>query len=349
MATADDVRIIEKEVQGVAEAIENIAGPKSLVVLAAVSKDALSRVQSKHFAGTVRITTEDNIPDTVTALSRSYPQSRLAVIRSAEFSSSSMKIEVPSVFKSLDIITAAGHDLYLTSDSSFCGISLTKWNSRSSYYASYELTLRSNVYLELPDYEFAEKDVRPHFKFEDEGDVANAAVIIKKDMEDGPPMNVSSKQSNVLPWLAAGAGATAGAATAVGMVSSFKFSAWGAYVSYGPLTAATGYATGTGSLAIVGGAVGVGVAAAVYFIPWRKLATWAVKAWDLFLVFVKSVWNFFKRAWQLFLGFLKGVIKAIKMFAVTVGGIFSWGAKSVYSSIFGSSSSGQGMEKPMQF
>lgn len=205
------------------------------------------------------------------------------------------------------------------------------------------------MYLELPDYEFAEKDVRPHFKFEDEGDVANAAVIIKKDMEDGPPMNVSSKQSNVLPWLAAGAGATAGAATAVGMVSSFKFSAWGAYVSYGPLTAATGYATGTGSLAIVGGAVGVGVAAAVYFIPWRKLATWAVKAWDLFLVFVKSVWNFFKRAWQLFLGFLKGVIKAIKMFAVTVGGIFSWGAKSVYSSIFGSSSSGQGMEKPMQF
>ena len=51
MATADDVRIIEKEVQGVAEAIENIAGPKSLVVLAVVSKDALSRVQSKHFAG----------------------------------------------------------------------------------------------------------------------------------------------------------------------------------------------------------------------------------------------------------------------------------------------------------
>lgn len=51
MATADDVRIIEKEVQGVAKAIENIAGPKSLVVLAAVSKDALSRVQSKHFAG----------------------------------------------------------------------------------------------------------------------------------------------------------------------------------------------------------------------------------------------------------------------------------------------------------
>ncbi|KAG4438930.1 hypothetical protein IFR05_005610 [Cadophora sp. M221] len=352
MTTADDVRMIENEVQGVAEAIENIAGPKSLVVLAIVSKDALSRVQSKYFAGAVRITTEDDVLDTVTALSRSYPQSRLAVIRSAEFSSSSMKLEVPSNFKSLEIITATGHDLYLTSDSSFCGINLTKWNGRSSSYASYELTLRSNVFLELPDYEFAEKDIRPQFKFEDEGDVANAAAIIKNDMDGGPLMSVSSKQSNILPWLAAGAGATAGAATAVGMVSSFKFSAWGAYVSYGPLTAATGYATGTGSLAIVGGAalgVGVGVAAAVYFIPWRKLATWAVKAWDLFMVFVKSVWSFFKRAWQLFLGFLKGVIKAIKMYAVSAAGILSWGAKSVYSSIFGSSSSGRAVEKPMQF
>ncbi|KAH7336406.1 hypothetical protein BKA65DRAFT_479313 [Rhexocercosporidium sp. MPI-PUGE-AT-0058] len=347
MATADDVRIIEKEVQGVVEAVGNVAGPKSLVVIAIVSKDALTRVQR-----TVRITTRDNLPDMITAFSRSYPQSRLAIIRSAEFSSSSMKIEIPAVFKSLDIITASGHDLYLTSDSSFCGISLTKWNGRSASHASYELILRTNVYLELPDYEFAEKDVRPHFKFDDEGDVANAAVHIPKDVEDGPPMSVSSKQSDVLPWLAAGAGAAAGAATAVGMVSSFKFSAWGAYVSYGPLTAATGYAAGTGSLAIVGGAalgVGVGVAAAVYFIPWRKLATWAVKAWDLFMVFVKSVWTFFKRAWQLFLGFLRGIIKAIKMFAVGVAGMFSWGVKSVYSSVFGSSSSERGMEKPLQF
>ena len=53
----------------------------------------------------------------------------------------------------------------------------------------------------------------------------------------------------------------------------------------------------------------VPVAAAVYFIPWRKLAQWLLTQWETFLSFLKNVWKCIKDRFDDFMGFVLMIIK----------------------------------------
>ena len=72
-----------------------------------------------------------------------------------------------------------------------------------------------------------------------------------------------------------------------------------------------------------------------------KLAKWAAKAWDLFFIFVKSVWKFFKIAWNWFVSFLKLLIKAMKDFITHVANAVSWTGRALFSTMFGNSNSAE--------
>ena len=275
----------------------------------------------------VEVTTKGELQTTVNTLAQASSGKRLCVIIS-DFHTY-LELKVPADFTSLEICSASQNNVHLESTSSYCSIALTAWNQRRIY-GTHELTIRSHVCLEVPDYEFPPADVPPPFAFKEEEDAPAAAASIKATMESGVTMQVSSKQSTVLPWLAGAVGAAASATTAGILVSGFEFGVYGAYVSCGPLTAGAFSVTGAGSLAMAGAAtlgVGIGVAAAVYFIPWSKLAKWAAKAWDLFMVFVKSVWSFFKVAWDWFVSFLKILIRAMKDFMAHVSNAVSWGGR----------------------
>ena len=295
--------------------------------------------------GNVNVTTEIKLAEATSTLAHGAANKRLAIIVSN--ANSALQLEIPPLFTSLEIRATKHHEIYLSPKSSYCGISLTAWNRRTTH-CTHELILHGHVYLEVPGYDPAENETPPPFSFQDEEDIPTAASAIREVVEKDTAMPVTPRQSSVLPWLAGGAGAVTSAATAIGMVSHFKFSAWGAYVSYGPLTAAAGNVAASGSLAMAGMAslgIGVGVAAAVYFIPWKKLAGWAVKAWDLFLVFVKSVWKFFKVAWDKFISFLKMLMKAVKAFVVAVTRVVKWGVSSVFGSTIGGKVSAEKMAR----
>ena len=285
------------------------------------------RVKAKSSTGVVEVTTKEGLQTTVDTLAQASSGKRLCVIISN--SHIDLELKVPADFTSLEICSASRNNVNLKPISSYCSIPLTAWNQRRTY-ATHELTIRSHVYLEVPDYEFPSADVPPPFAFQEEEDAPAAAASIKATMEPGATMLVSSKQSAVLPWLAAGAGVAASGATAGILVSSFEFGAYGAYVSCVPLTAGAFSVAGVGSRAAAGAATlgaGIGVAAAVYFIPWSKLVKWAANAWDLFMVFIKSVWSFFKKAWNWFVSFLKVLIRAQKDFMTHFSNAFSWGSR----------------------
>lgn len=255
---------------------------------------------------------------------------------------------MPAGFVSLEIISGLQKNVHLAAESSYCSIPLALWNNRTSYY-THELNTRAHICLEVPDYDFPSEDTPPPFQFANEDDAPDAAEKIKVEMESGATTQVSSRQSRVLPWVAAAAGAGASLTTAAVLVTKFNFGVWGAYVTCGPLMAAAGTAFGSGSLAMTAAATagvgiasvaaGVGVAAAVYFIPWQKLVGWASKAWDLFMIFVKSVWQFFKTAWKWFVSFLKMLLKAFQKFLTHVKNAALLTGKLLFGGVFGSSDS----------
>ncbi|KAH8748719.1 hypothetical protein F5882DRAFT_386908 [Hyaloscypha sp. PMI_1271] len=350
MVSPEDSEHHEDEIRDVIAAIDNHAGPQSLIVLAVVSKEVILQVKSRcsNASANIEITTEENLQTAISSLATKFSGKRLALIISK--SHCFVTLRVSADFTSLDVISASQNKIHLESESTYCSVPLTAWSRRVSY-RDHELIVRPHVYLEVADYEFPSTDIPPPFKLADEEDAPTAAKNNKTMMEYSTTMQISSKQSNVLPWLAGAVGVGASVATGVSIVSNFEFGIWGAYVSCGPLVAAAGNAVGTGSLVMAGAAtlgIGAAAAAAVYFIPWRKLAKWAAKAWDLFFIFVKSVWKFFKIAWNWFVSFLKLLIKAMKDFITHVANAVSWTGRALFSTMFGNSNSaGKGAFKSM--
>ena len=58
------------------------------------------------------------------------------------------------------------------------------------------------------------------------------------------------------------------------------------------------------STLVAAGGTGLVVAAAVYFIPWRKLARYMTNCWNHFLSLLASLWEFFRERWAMFLEFI---------------------------------------------
>lgn len=77
------------------------------------------------------------------------------------------------------------------------------------------------------------------------------------------------------------------------------------------------------STLLAAGASGVVVAASVYFIPWRKLAIYMTKAWNHFLSFLASIWEFFKDRWAMFVEFIGYILTNVKSWFDQTGAGFS--------------------------
>ncbi|KAJ4305591.1 hypothetical protein N0V90_001122 [Kalmusia sp. IMI 367209] len=249
----------------------------------------------------------------------------------------SIDVQVPNTFTSLEIIAAANANIHISSTSTYCNVSFTQWNKRN-FNKEHILTLRPRIYIEVPDYEFPAEEVAPPFDYTDDDEAELVATNMKDQVESTPTLQVAPRHSNALPWLMGAAGAGASIGTAAYLVTNFEFGIAGAYVSCGPVTAAIGGATGTMSLAAAGGlTLGAGVAAvaAVYFIPWSKLAKWAAKAWDLFLIFLKSIWECVKWVWGLFVRFVKVLIKAMRDVVTHLTNAMRWMGSMMYASTFG--------------
>lgn len=226
-----------------------------------------------------------------------------------------LDVKVPSSFTSLQIISVESHDVWLNAGSSFCGIDIAHWNSRSAY-TTYSLWLSEGIYVTPPDYDPGTSEpTPPPFQFRETGDLDNAAEHIEKSMvaTKVDVNSVDKKTSDSLPWLAtaAAAGTVSGTAAATAFViTKVQASAMGCYISYGPLVVHPWSASLTGSLAMGAGAVATGaitgaaVAAMVYYVPWSKIGNWLMKSFNHFLTFMKSVWDWLG-------GMLKRVLSAI--------------------------------------
>lgn len=246
------------------------------------------------------MTSRQNISALVDNLAVRFPGRRLCIIGGSTYEI--LTIQVPEVFVSLEIATARSDWLHLSADSTYCSIPLHKYAARSSHQKR-ELILRNHIATELPDCSYVEGNSSPPpFNFSTDQDVETAAKHIRNVMENGSLLEIDPRSSEVLPWLAAVAGVATSLTTAACMCAKVEVGARGCYITYAGLKAgvASTWATGSVTAATVGVSLGTGftLAAVVYFVPWAKLARWAVNEWDHFMIFLKSVWNVLRKAFK---------------------------------------------------
>ena len=180
----------------------------------------------------------------------------------------------------------------------------------------------------------------PPFEFKLREHVDRATDYISEKMTSKQPLSVSEKSSGVLPWVAGLMGAVTGAGTAGALlVSKVQLGMHGAYVTCGSFSTGYGSASMSGALAAAGGAtlsgiaVGVGVSAAVYFIPWAKLASWMMEAFDHFLVFLKSIWNQIKDSLSMLKDILSRILTLLQSPFQSAYGAASWSVQSAASAL----------------
>jgi len=235
--------------------------------------------------------------------------------------------------------STAGKELVLEEGSKYCNVPLAQWNCRSTF-PDHELLTGPGVAIELPDDHMLSGEPQPlPFAFEKPEDVDSAAQFIEKKVvsEQGAPPSQSARDT--LPWIALATGSLSGIASAGAvLVSSIKVTASGLFISAGPYAASFNTITASASVAVVGGAIGTGtatgvaVAAVIYFIPWAKLGSWLVDAFDRFVEFLKSIWNKIVEK----LGFLKTILSAILKVIKAAGSGIMAGISSL-AGIFGRS------------
>lgn len=285
------------------------------------------------------VTTRESVQSRINAMAGSTTSRRLMVVFSSETSSASL--EIPSYFTSCEIVSAARHDLHMSAESSYCGIPLASWNSPGSRNSDYELTLRSGVCVTIPNFDAQIRNSSPPFEFSNDSHVELVANNISETMRSDRPLRVSRESSKVLPWVAGLLGATAGVSTSVLMISSFKFGAWGAYVTCGSFSVAAGHVSASAVVAATAGAavsgiiVGAAVAATVYFIPWSTLAHWMMHAWDHFLVFLKSIRSSIEVVFEMLKKFLWCILQVVLGLASAIVNTGIYVAKTALSTFFG--------------
>lgn len=227
----------------------------------------------------------------------------LFVIFSTSFNG---RISIPSEFTSCEIVCCNGAEAHFDDGSTYCGIRLGLWNTRRTY-TSPNLLPHLFVYFEMVEPDVPESP--PPYQFtrntrESESQRAAQSInsVLAKSAHD--------LDTNFLAWLAGIAGvATTGA---VLIITNLNITAKGIYLSCQtatcnvtaiPFTVSASASAAVGSLG-----VGVAVAAAVYFIPWGKLATLMKKAWIHFVKLIGILWKFLGDAVDLLKRFIHTIV-----------------------------------------
>ena len=194
------------------------------------------------------------------------------------------------------------------------------WSPNRRTHLEHELIRRTGIVFELPltDIDASE----PTISLSDDPEAIASAI---RDALNKNPTPVSSSTNPLLVFLAGGIGSLAAAGV---LISNISFDTHGTYISarfthmlgsasfiYNNhstslgsqlITAAQSISSGT---LLAAGGTGVVVAASVYFIPWRKLAKYMTRAWNDFLGFLASLWEFFKERWTLFIEFMGCIVE----------------------------------------
>ena len=224
---------------------------------------------------------------------------RLIILFATSFSGT---LAIPNVFQRCEMYSCNGAQVHLL-ESTYCDATLDIFHTRSEVYACHTLIM-ARVSIEVSEYS-GPKSYPPF-------DLQNLRVPeIKSEISNHiMPDETNDKRHDVLPWLA---GFAAGASTAAYIIWSVEFAVEGVYIVCQVGSCAI---SGT-ALAVVGIsslAVGLGTAAIVYYIPWRKLAQWFSKAWSYFIRFLVRIWDFVKHRLATFLERVFAVITDLYVF-----------------------------------
>jgi hypothetical protein len=307
--------------------------------------------------GEVFVETEHSFASRIRTLASNITiRNRLCIIVSPKIPT--VNLNVPSQFRRLEIAASAQEpsllglvgaqstkQLILEEGSKYCNIPFADWNARSTF-LEYELLTGPGVAIDLPDQSMLSGDLQPPpFQLTHEEDVSDAAQVIEQQVIKGDPAQAPSQgASEALPWISGLTGAISGmGATGAFLVSSVKVSAYGLFVSAGPYSAGFNSVTASASLAVAGGAVGTGLAvgaavtAAVYFIPWAKLASWLFDAFDRFVEFLKSIWNKVMQKMDFLKTILNAILRVVKAIGRGVMGIARSGASALSDLLKGTS------------
>jgi hypothetical protein len=235
-------------------------------------------------------------------------------------------------------------ELVLEEDSTYCNIPLAKWNERTQY-ITHELVTGIGVAIDFPDHAMFEGPREPPpFKLEKDADVDGAVQFIEKNISTSVGPSTTAYSSTALPWIAGIAGAAGGLGTAGAIfVSSIKVGIKGIFVSttpFGPVGIGSATVTGvmgaSASMTVAGLTVGAGVAAAVYFIPWRKLASWFIDAFSHFMDFLKSIWQKIQNAPTVLKKILLSILDLLKTLGSGATGLAARGVSSAVRMFSGS-------------
>jgi hypothetical protein len=222
------------------------------------------------------------------------------------FTSFESPLTISAVFSTCELVSVNQQRIYLHVHCTYCGIPFETWNTRRTH-SRHELILRAGVAFELVDH-FDSESSLPPFPFSHDSDEAAEQMRSTVNSE-------LTATKHPFPWLAATAELCAAGLTA----AKFQFGAQGVYIAchittnVGSLQFAAGmFCVYGASTVLIAGGVGIAVAAAVYFIPWAKVARWITYAWKRFVAFLKSVWHLFEGLWHMFVRFMARLLKVLE-------------------------------------
>ena len=274
-------------------------------------------------------------------LAQDPPRQRLSFIISPKIPS--VSLQVPSQFLKLSIyacekkrsytqlgVNRTIKEVILEDDSTYCEVPLARWNLRTEF-LTHELSTGPGVAMDLPDDDILSGETEPS-PFDVEQN--NAADTISRQIEttmNQTATNLHQSEISSFPWAAALAGTLSGAGTAAAyLVSHVQIGFQGIFIQAGPfinagmrtVTLSSAFSLGAGAT-MTSFAVGAGVAAAVYFIPWRKLASWFVDKFSQFLNFLKTIWGKIKEGFKFLKSLITSIIRFLKSPAAFARSLFS--------------------------
>lgn len=266
---------------------------------------------------------EDNIQRALDDLERSGA-SRLFILFATPFT---LPLSVSEAFESCELISIDRQHVRMDVDSTYCGYRMGEWSPRRRTHHEHELINRTGVVFELPlpQVETSEPTIR----------ISDDPETIAMGVRNALNTNSTSIPPSNNPFLAFLAGGFGSLAAAGVLISDISFDRHGTYFSaqFTSMLGLTYYNHSTSfssqiftaaqsissSTLFAAGGTGVVVAASVYFIPWRKLARYMVKAWNHFLSLLASVWEFFKDRWVMFVEFIGCILANTESWSEQIG------------------------------